>query len=390
MTRVRILRIVSTLRVTGPALQAILLAAHLTNDEYETLLVAGKTPDFDDTLVDAARSYGVEPVMLPHLRRTGNPLTQLRAVWSLYRVMKQFQPDVVHTHLTMAGVWGRVLARWLGVPVIVHTFHEHPFRGVYRRFQTTLFVLTERALAHITDSIITLSEGLRREIVDHYHLTRSSRITVLPLGFDLRAFASLRRRTGIFRRIHGLPADGRLVGIIGRLIPVKNHSLFLEAAARLHRERPDVRFAIIGDGALRGTLEQQARLLGLADCVVFTGWLREMPAVYSDLNVLALSSWNEGTPVPIIEALASGCPVVATQVGGVAELLDNGAFGQLVPPGDAAALALAIGRALDETYNPQAARQAMLDRYSVERLIADLTSLYRGLRLARTMPTRTR
>ncbi len=382
--RVRILRVVSHLRVGGPALQAILLAAQLNNDDYETLLVAGKTPDDDDTLVDTARRYGVEPVIVPDLRRTTNPFTQWRAAWALRRLIREYQPDVIHTHLTIAGLWGRVLGRLMGVPVIVHTFHEHPFRGIYGRLQTFMFIQMERGLARLTDSIITLSEGLRREIVDQYRLTRRSQIIVLPLGFDLSAFANMPRRAGLFRQTQHLPPDAPLVGIIGRLVPVKNHALFLEAAALLRRERPEVRFVIIGDGGLRPALEAQAAALGLCECVTFTGWLREMPAVYSDLDVLVISSFNEGTPVPIIEALASGCAVVATQVGGVADLLDNGAFGQLVPSGDAAALAAALRRALDHPPDPTAARQAMLNRYSIERLVADLSSLYRGLRLAKS------
>ncbi len=386
--RVRILRVISNLRVGGPALQAILLAAHLNNDAYETLLVAGETPTADDTLIDTARSYHVEPVFVPDLRRTPNPLVQYRAARTLYRLIREYQPDVVHTHLTMAGFWGRVLGRAMGVPVIVHTFHEHPFRGIYNRWQTFTFVQMERALAHLTDSLITLSEGLRSEIADHYRLTRRSRITVLPLGFDLSAFASVPRHAGQLRRAYHIPLDAPLIGIIGRLVPVKNHALFLEAAALLHRARPEVRFIIIGDGGLRASLEAQADALGLRQCVTFTGWLREMPSVYSDLDVLAVSSFNEGTPVPIIEALASGCAVVATAVGGVADLLDNGAFGALVPSGDAAALAAALARALDAPPDPQPARRAMLDRYSIERLVADLTSLYRGLRLAKARPER--
>lgn len=386
-SRVRILRIVSHLRVSGPALQAILLAAKLNNEAYETLLVAGKTPDFDDTLVEIAQRYDVQPIIVPDLRRTLNPLAHWRAVRALDRILREFQPDVVHTHLTMAGWWGRVIARWHGVPVIVHTFHEHPFRGIYGRWQTFAFVQVERALARLTDSIITLSEGLRREIADQYHLTRRSRITVLPLGFDLSAFAHRPRHTNSFRQAFHLPLDAPLIGIIGRLVPVKNHALFLQAAALLHAQHPALRFVVIGDGPLRADLEAQAAALGLAEAVTFTGWLRDMPAVYSDLDVLVSSSFNEGTPVPIMEALASGCPVVATNVGGVADLLDNGAFGLLVPSGDAAALAAAVQRVLEAPPDPAPARRAMLSRYSVDRLAADLTSLYRGLRLAKAPTT---
>jgi glycosyltransferase involved in cell wall biosynthesis len=377
--RVKVLRLITSLRVSGPALQAILLNAKFPHDTHETRLVVGATPLDSDNMLAVAQTYGIQPLVIPDLRRSLNPLTNFRALRQLYRLMREYQPDVVHTHLTTAGFWGRIVARLCGVPVVVHTLHEHPFKGYYKAFQTRLFVTLERLTAPYTDSLITLSERLRRELSDEYHVIRRSAITVLPLGFDLAHFAETPRHNGVFRRAHGLPLDVPLVGIIGRLIPVKNHALFLQAVKIVHAQLPHVRFVIVGDGALRPELAQKVQEWGLQNVVQFVGWQTDMPAVYSDLDVLVISSLNEGTPVPIIEALSAGCAVVATEVGGVADLLDNGTLGKLVPSDNAHALAHAMIDVLQNPPDSTPAKEAMLSRYSIERLVRDMDSLYRGL-----------
>jgi glycosyltransferase involved in cell wall biosynthesis len=381
--RVKIVRMVTSLRVSGPSLQAILLSAYFQRDSYETILVVGDTPQDADNMLDVASRYGVKPLIVPQLRRTLNPVRGYQALRTLYRLFREVQPDILHTHMTTAGFWGRLAARLAGVPVLVHTLHEHPFKGYYKPLQTQMFVALERLTARYTDSIITLSERLRRELADEYHITRRSAVTVLPLGFDLSSFAATPRRQGRFRQLMGIPADVPLVGIVGRLIPVKNHELFLQAAATITQAMPQARFVIVGDGDERETLEQRSAQLGLAQQVLFAGWQQNMPDIYSDLDVLAITSHNEGTPVPIIEALSAGCPVVATDVGGVADLLDNGAFGTLIPSGDSTALVNAIVALLQAPPDLGPARQAMMSRYSIERLVLDLGSLYRGLLIGR-------
>lgn len=202
---------------------------------------------------------------------------------------------------------------------------------------------------------------------------------MLPLGLDLAPFAAMPRKNGAFRRAHGLRTDAPLIGIVGRLVPVKNHRLFFEAAARVKAARPAARFVVVGDGELRAEIEAQVEALGLRDSVVFTGWIQDVAPVYADLDVLAISSLNEGTPVSIIEALAARCPVVATAVGGLPDLLDRGELGVLVPPGDAEALANALIAALDQPPDGAEAQRLILDRYGIDRLVKDLDSLYRGL-----------
>ncbi len=170
-----------------------------------------------------------------------------------------------------------------------------------------------------------------------------------------------------------------LVGIVGRLVPIKNHDLFLQAALKVRASIPNTVFAIIGDGELRAELEAETAHLGLTDSVKFTGWVREVAPVYSDLDVLVISSLNEGTPVSVIEALAARCPVVTTAVGGLPDLLDRGALGALVPTEDVDALAAAITQAITNPPDTERAQRLMLDRYGIDRLVKDLDELYRGL-----------
>lgn len=326
-----------------------------------------------------AERQGIRPLILAELGRELHPLRDLMTIWKLYRLMREFKPDVVHTHTAKAGFVGRIAAKLAGVPVILHTFHGHVFHGYFNQPMTWLFIQLERIAATFSDTIITLTESLRRELADQYHIARRARITVLPLGLDLEPFAQTPRHKGLFRAQWNIPTEAPLVGIVGRLVPVKNHRLFVEAAALIHKNNPSVRFAVIGDGELRDEIESYARERDLMDVFTFTGWQQDTVNVYSDLDVLVISSVNEGTPVTVIEALAAGCPVVSTAVGGVTELLENGALGSLVLSENAEVLAQAILSTLSNPPDTQHAQKMMLQRYGIDRLVQDLDSLYRGL-----------
>ncbi|MFN8448231.1 MAG: glycosyltransferase [Anaerolineae bacterium] len=194
---------------------------------------------------------------------------------------------------------------------------------------------------------------------------------MLPLGLDLAPFTGTPRKNGAFRRQYGLPADAPLIGIVGQLVPVKITACS-SRRRQVRAQRPDARFVIVGDGGTRADIEAQVAALGLTDAVTFTGWMQDVAPVYADLDVNVISSLNEGTPVSVIESLAAGCPVVATAVGGLPDLLDHGALGALVASGDAEALAAALIAALDNPPDGTQARQLVLDRYGIDRLVNDL------------------
>jgi glycosyltransferase involved in cell wall biosynthesis len=326
-----------------------------------------------------AEERGVQPIIIPELGRELHPVRDLMTFWKVYRLIQEIRPDIVHTHTAKAGFIGRLAAWMAGVPVITHTFHGHVFESYFSRLTTGVFIALERMAAMISDTIITLTDSLRRDLADTYHVALKRRITVLPLGLDLSAFVNTPRRLGEFRRAQGIPEHVPLLGIVGRLVPIKNHALFLEAALRVRQQYPEAMFVIVGDGELRSSLEGRVRELGLGDAVRFVGWLRELAPVYSDLDVLVMSSFNEGTPVSVIEALASGCPIVSTDVGGTSDLLERGTLGTLVPSGDVAALSAASCAVLANPPDTTDVRQLMVERYGIERLVRDLDSLYRGL-----------
>ncbi len=376
---IRVLNIIARLNVGGPAIHVTLLTEKLGAPDYESTLVCGTIGAGEGDMLYYAEAHGVQPIIVPELGRSLHPVRDLVTIWQVYRLIRRLKPDVVHTHTAKAGFVGRVAAWLAGVPVIVHTFHGHVFRGYFSPTMTQVFLNLERLTARMSSTVITLSEGLRRELADDYHITSADHITVLPLGLDLAPFAAAQRHNGAFRREYGIPADAPLIGIIGRIVPVKNHALFLEAAAQVKAELPAARFVIVGDGELRAEVEAQVDALGLRELVIFTGWLRDLAPVYADLDVNVISSINEGTPVSVIEALAAACPVVATAVGGLPDLLDQGALGRLVPSADDEALAAALIAVLRDPPDMQAARALMLDRYNLDRLMSQFDALYRRL-----------
>jgi glycosyltransferase involved in cell wall biosynthesis len=376
---IRILRIIARLNVGGPAIHVALLTEKLGQPYYESTLVCGTIDPGEGDMQYYAEQHGVKPIVIPELGRSLNPVRDIITLWKVYQLIRELKPDVVHTHTAKAGFVGRVAARLAGVPVIVHTFHGHFFHGYFSWPTTRFFIFLERIAARMSDTVITLTEGLRRELADEYRIARKSRITVLPLGLDLEVFAQIPRKSGAFRQAWNIPADAPLIGIVGRLAVVKNHALFLEAAARVREQLPQARFAIVGDGETRPQVEAQVDALGLRDAVIITGWQRDLPPIYSDLDLLVISSIAEGTPVTVIEALSACCPVVATNVGGLPDLLDHGQLGKLVPTQDADALAQAIVETYHTPPDGQRAQELMLDRYGIDRLVRDLDSLYRGM-----------
>lgn len=377
--RIRVMNIIARLNVGGPAVAVTLLTERLASPDYESLLVCGTIEPGEGDMTDYALERGITPIVIPELGRSLNPVRDIRTMWKLYRLIRTLRPDVVHTHAAKAGFVGRVAAWLAGVPVILHTFHGHVFKGYFSPARTRFFIFLERLTARMSDAIITLSEGLRRELADDYRITHEERITVLPLGLDLGTFVRTPRKQGAFRTRWNIAPDAPLIGIVGRITPIKNHRLFLEAAALVRMARCDARFAIVGDGEIRAEIESLVDQLDLRDAVIFTGWQRDIAQIDSDLDVQVISSINEGTPVSIIEALAARCPVVATAVGGVPDLLDQGRLGRLAAEQTPEALSTAILETLASPPDTAEAQRLVVDRYGIDRLVNNLDGLQRDL-----------
>jgi glycosyltransferase involved in cell wall biosynthesis len=386
-TKIKIIRVVSRLNIGGPTINVVLLTAGLDRSRFDSILVCGRENPGEGSMLDYATGHGVAPVTIPEIVadfRLGP--RELQAIVRLYRLIRRERPAIVETHTAKAGFVGRLAARLARVPVVVHTFHGHILDGYFGLLKTGLLRQMEQALARMTDAILAVSERVKRDLVAH-RVASPDRITVMPLGLELEPFLASHRVKGRFRAELGLDARERLVGIVGRLFPIKNHQLFLEAAKLVMRSDDQARFVVVGDGTLRPELEARARSLGIGDRVVFTGWRRDLPCIYADLDLLVISSDNEGTPVVAIEAMASGCPVVATSVGGVPDVVRNGENGVLVPPRSRRELAEGISKILkDQPLRAslgETARADVRERFASRRMIADRERLYLGLLAAK-------
>ncbi|MEA2590582.1 MAG: hypothetical protein QOD62_413 [Actinomycetota bacterium] len=380
----RVLRVITRLNIGGPARQALMLHRVLPERGYECELVSGAPQTEEGAFPPPAERY----TLVESLRRETDFLADARAIHTLTRLMRASRPDVVHTHTTTAGGLGRIAARRAKVPVTVHTFHGHVLSGYLSGPQTRALTAAERALAKRTDALVSVSTRVRDQLLA-LGIGRPEQWRVVPLGLELGELLGGPAERSASRAALGLPPEAPLVGIVGRLAAIKDHGTFLAMAARLAAARTDVSFVVAGDGSLRGSLEAEAKSL-LGNRIRFLGWATDLPVLYGALDVVVLTSRNEGTPVALIEAGAAGRPVVATDVGGVAEVVRDGASGFVVPPGDAAALAARVGTLLDD---PEAARAMGLAgrewvraRFGSERLVDDLTALYGELTDARGAP----
>jgi glycosyltransferase involved in cell wall biosynthesis len=403
----KVIRIIARLNVGGPAKHVVWLTSGLLEAGFNTLLVAGKVPEGEEDMSYFAADQGVTPLYIPQMSREIS-LNDVVTVWKLFRLFRRERPDIVHTHTAKAGTVGRTAGffyRWLTFGrarqcKFVHTYHGHVFHSYYGERRTKLFLAIERLLAKlITDRLIVISKQQSTEIGETFHVGRPGQIKVIPLGLDLGLFAEHASRRAKFRHELCIPDHTTLIGIVGRLTEIKNHEMFLNVVARLKAIDPAcrrlgaVRFIVIGDGALRSQLELRSQELGLDKDVIFVGGRKDPEYFYPALDVVALTSLNEGTPLTLIEAMANARPVVATQVGGVVDLLgevvEDGPYqvcrrGLGVPAGDEEAFVAALSRIIRDRSLRQELGESGLEfvevNYSKERLIEDIKGLYGELR----------
>jgi glycosyltransferase involved in cell wall biosynthesis len=372
-----VLRIITRLNIGGPAQQAILMTSDLATRGFRTHLVHGASGEREGSYDVADR---VPHTFVPTLRRDVSPVDDAKALREVRRLVRRYRPSVVHTHMAKAGAFGRLLAKRARVPVIVHTFHGHVVEGYFGDPASRGILLAERGLARISDALIAVSNAVRDELLD-LGIGRRGQWHVIPLGLDLSPFDDPSPDVAESRQSLGLPPDGPVVGIVGRLAPIKDHQTFLRAAAAVATRDANVHFAIAGDGPLRAGLEVDSlRMLG--ERVHLLGWVRSLPELYAALDVVVLTSRNEGTPVALIEAGAAGKPVVATRVGGVPDVVHEGENGLLATPDDSAAVAAAIESILQAPALAKALGEKGRERskaFGRERLADDLAALYHEL-----------
>jgi glycosyltransferase involved in cell wall biosynthesis len=387
----RVLRILNRLAVGGPVLNATYLTKYLAPD-FETLLVVGEKEDHEKSAEHLAHQLDIKYVTIPGMGRSINPASDYMAYRKMKELIRSYRPDIVHTHAAKPGAIGRLAAAAAGVPVIVHTFHGHVFHSYFNSVKTKFFIQTERFLGRKSDAIVAISQQQKKELAQDFRIAPEEKFRVVPLGFDLDRFRlGQEEKRAQFRAEFGVPDDTIAIGIIGRLVPVKNHYLFLKALKHvLGGTSKKVKAFIIGDGETRADLENVAREVGIAFTtqdspqhphpLVFTSWRSDVDWINAGLDIVCLTSFNEGTPVSLIEAQAANKPIVSTRVGGIADIVVEGETALLADVADTDTfcqhlLCLVEDDALRMRMSGKGSVH-VVERFSYQRLMKDMAGLY--------------
>ena len=374
---VKILRAQSRIVVGGPAVHTFLLSKEFNNENFKTILVGGSSKSIEKSLIDRANKNNIKCIVIPEMAREIHFYDDLISVAKFYRLIHQVRPLILHTHTAKAGAIGRLAAFLAGVPIIYHTFHGHVFHSYFGPWKSIIFILFEKILARISTKVIVISENQYQDIVQKYQIAPVEKTKIVPLGFDWDNF--FKNSPGInINSKYKIPTKKYRIGIVGRLVHIKDHKFFVEIAEKLLQKHPELfHFLIIGDGELRSDIEKLVAEKNMSSEFTFTGWIDVSKELYKCIDVLLLTSKNEGTPVSVIESLVSGTPVVARDVGGVYDIMKHYNLDYLIEERDSDKF---IDKILKIVFNKEkvsrSTQNLLSKKYSADRLVNDIKNLY--------------
>jgi len=362
------------------------LSVGLNKFGYRTTLIVGSPDSTEGSMEGWARSCGADVRLIPSFQAAVSLKKDCQTFVQLVRLFWRERPEIVHTHTFKAGLLGRVAAWVTGVPYIVHTYHGHLLTGYWKGVANRVVVFLERCLALLTTRIVAVSTKVADDLAQAGIASRE-KISVVELGFDIDSLLRQVERPALLRSDIGLSPEDEVVGIVGRLVPVKAVDVFLRSLAPLLLLRPRLHLVVVGDGSEGPVLKSLAATLS-ADRIHFSGWRTPFIQDLKDLDLCVCSSRNEGTSVSIIEAVIAGVPVICTEVGGMGDLLGNGRWGDLVPF-DESALRAKVKERLELLAEPKGnpvrinfknrqceASAVFKERFSSTRLLTDMDRLY--------------
>lgn len=390
----KVLRIINRFNLGGPTYNVAYLSRYLSS-EYETLLIGGAKDDSEESSDFIVENLGLKPVIVDEMLREIDIINDYKAYKKIKRIIQDFKPDIVHTHASKAGTLGRLAAYSCGVPVIIHTFHGHVFHSYFGKLKTALYKNIERYLSKRSTAIIAISEIQKHELVEIHRICKAEKVHVIPLGFDLSKFQeAVQEKRRSFREKYDLNEEEIAIAIIGRLVPVKNHTLFLEGIKIVSQKTTrKIRAFIVGDGEERQVIEEKARMLGIPytsgssstekALLTFTSWIKEIDVVLAGSDVIALTSFNEGTPVSLIEAQAANKPIVTTNVGGIENVVIPGRTALLCKNNDLNGFSEALLKLIEnDQMRMDMTKEGwnhVKEKFHYTRLVSDMQNLYEDL-----------
>ncbi len=379
----KVLRIINRFNIGGPTYNATFLTRFL-NDDFETLLIGGLPEEGEADSLHIPREYRIEPTILEEMKRIPNFKSDREAYLKIKQIIKDFKPDIVHTHASKAGALGRKAAFACKVPIVVHTFHGHVFHSYFGVLKTKIFKFIERRLAKKSTGIIAISEIQKNELTKIHNICEASKVKVIPLGFDLSKFQdNIVEKRRLVREKYSISDDEVAVAIIGRLSPIKNHAFFFQVVENLLKKGiQKVKFFVVGDGELLSEIELKTAEINskFGEKIFMTSWIKDIATFNAGMDVICLTSDNEGTPVSLIEAQASNVAVISTNVGGVKDIMLNGKTGFVVEKGDLNNYIEKLGILIENDEIRRLMSQSSWDfvkeKFSYSRLVKDMENYY--------------
>jgi len=371
--KIRVLRIIARMNIGGPAIQVTTLMNYIPTDEVNQILVTGECEDGEADYLEF-NQIGLKRTIIPGLGRSINPLSDLKAMLTIRKIIKDFRPDILHTHTFKAGLLGRVAAlSVLKRPYMVHTFHGHLLQGYLGGLKLRILKTIERVLAAKTDVLVSVGEKVMNDLIQ-VGVGNRDKFEVIPPGFPITESTSDKRA------VSSSSSRNLKCAWIGRIVDVKAPERVLEIARYFTRSDSGVEFLIAGDGPFRDQIQKQSELESLP--ITFIGWTGDVQKLLREVDLLILTSVNEGTPVSIIEAQRMGIPVVSTDVGSVREIVSNEKSGFVIDyePSRFAELikSFATDRDKLKNFSIEALRFSG-NKFAPERLAADHLRIYKSL-----------
>ncbi len=326
----RVLHIITRLDKGGSADVFLDLAAGLKGIGHNVFMAVGPTLEPQTDINAFSEKTGIPHYDVPSLRRSCLPFTDCLALFEILKIIRKIKPDVLHTHSSKAGFIGRIAGRIAGVKVTVHMPHGHVFYGYFSSVTARVFVFLEKIAALFTDKILTLTEIEKKDYIRE-KISDDSRIVTIPCGIDIERYASSSRTV---RDEFGISPDQPVIGWVGRIEPVKGCDYFLRACHLIKKKMPSARFLLVGEGSSKEEMEELAHYLSISGEVIFADYRTDMPEIMNSIDLLLHTPLNEGLGRVLLEAMTCGKPIVATDVGGIPEIIEHGVQGFLVPAED--------------------------------------------------------
>ncbi|TKK70902.1 glycosyltransferase family 4 protein [Ilyomonas limi] len=332
--------IINRLALAGGSMDALSMAFYL-KDKYDITVVYGEKERDEKEAPLLLNSENIQFIKIKTLHRAILPFKDIQSYKQIRTLIRKHQPDIVHTHGFKSGLLGRIAAYNTKVPVIIHTYHGHLFHSYYNKAISRFIAFIERKLAAISTRIIAISPHQAYELATVYRIAPLLKICTIFIGIDEERYSLQSADSNTFRQRYNIPEHTIIIAIIGRLVSIKNLSLFIPIIQQIQQQHEDVCFFIIGDGNCKTTMQQEMQQKGInwyegsaapatPANVIFTSWITNISEALQSIDIVVLTSYNEGTPVSLIEAQLFQKPVVATNVGGVRDTIIDGETGFLV------------------------------------------------------------